>query len=199
MGQALFRRGVLKACLTLATFLLLAACTPKLDWRTVQSPQDAYTALFPGKPERMERKIPYQDQEIPQALEAVKVDDDIYSVSTIYLGKEQIALLPKILEQLQDNLLKRAGVDLVTAVSADATYQTADRQRKPTKDYFLEFMSAGAAQQSMRVRWIIKLSPDSGAWIYQLSVLHTAPARVEAKKFFSEEQYSNFFDEFRPN
>jgi hypothetical protein len=199
MELVLFRRGVMKDCLTLATFLFLAACTPKLDWRTVQSAQDGYTAFFPGMPERMERKLPYQNQEIPQALEAVKVDDDIYSVSTIYLSKEQISLLPKILGQLQDNLLKRAGVDFATAISSDATYQTADRQRKPTKDYFLEFMSAGAVQQSMRVRWITKLSPDNGAWIYQLSVLHTAPARVEAKKFFSEEQYSNFFDEFHPD
>jgi hypothetical protein len=50
----------------------------------------------------------------------------------------------------------------------------------------------------MRVRWIIKNTPNNGAWIYQLSVLHTAPARVNAKQFFSEEAYSNFFDEFRP-
>ena len=177
---------------------LLSACSPKLDWRTVQSPQEAYSALFPGKPEKMDRRLPYQDQEIPQVLEAVKIDDDIYSVSTIHLSKDQIALAPKLLEQVQGNLLNRANISLESAVSADAFYQTANHQRISTKDYFLEFPSTGALAQSMRVRWITRLTPDNGAWIYQLSVLHTAPARVNAKQFFSEEAYSNFFDEFHP-
>ncbi len=182
--------------LTLA--LLLSACSPKLDWRTVQSPQDRYSALFPGKPEKIQRKLPYQNQEIPQTLEAVKIEDDIYSVSTIHLSKIQATLAPKLLEQLQGNLLNRANVSLESALSVDALYQTANKQRIATKDYFLEFKSTGAVEQSMRVRWITRIAPDNGVWIYQISVLHTAPARVDAKQFFSEEAYANFFDEFRP-
>ena len=119
-------------------------------------------------------------------------------MSTIHLGKDQVALAPKLLEQLQGNLLSRANVNLESAVTADAFYQAADRQRLSTKDYFLEFKSTGAVEQSMRVRWIIRSTPDNGTSIYQLSVLHTAPARIDAKQFFSEEVYSNFFDEFHP-
>ena len=182
----------------LAFVFLLSACSPKLDWRIVQSPQEAYSALFPGKPEKIDRKLPYQNQEIPQTLEAVKIEDDIYSVSAMHLTKDQAALAPNLLEQLQDNLFKRANVNLETAVSVDALYQTANKQRAATKDYFLEFKSTGAVEQSMRVRWITRIAPDTGAWIYQISVLHTAPSRVDAKRFFSEEAYSNFFDEFRP-
>jgi hypothetical protein len=182
----------------LALAFLLAACSPKLDWRTVQSPQEGYSALFPGKPEKIERKLPYQNQEIPQTLEAVKIEDDIYAVSTFHLSKDQAGLVPKLLEQLQNNLFNRANVNLENAMSADALYQTASKQRATTKDYFLEFKSTGAVEQSMRVRWITRITPDNGAWIYQISVLHTAPARVDAKKFFSEEAYSNFFDEFHP-
>jgi hypothetical protein len=182
----------------LAFAFLLSACSPKLDWRTVQAPQEGYSALFPGKPEKIERKIPYQNQEIPQTLEAVKIEDDIYSVSTIRLDKDQVALVPKLLEQLQGNLLNRANVNLESAATADASYQAANRQHLSTKDYFLEFKSTGAVEQSMRIRWIVRITPGNGAWIYQISVLHTAPARVDAKKFFSEEAYSNFFDEFHP-
>ncbi|MBU3620094.1 hypothetical protein [Polynucleobacter sp. CS-Odin-A6] len=177
---------------------LLIACSPKLDWRTIQSPQEGYSALFPGKSEKIERRLPYQNQEIPQTLEAVKIDDDIYSVSTIRLTKDQVTLVPKLLEQLQGNLLNRAKVSLESEVSVEAFYQTTNRQRISTKDYFLELQSTGAVEQSMRVRWITKITPDNGARIYQLSVLHTAPARVNAKQFFSEEAYSNFFDEFHP-
>jgi hypothetical protein len=108
-------------------------------------------------------------------------------------------LAPKLLEQLQGNIFGRAGVNTESAVTLDAFYQVANRQRLSTKDYFLEFKSTGAVEQSMRVRWITRITPDYGARIYQLSVLHTAPARVNAKQFFSEEAYSNFFDEFRPD
>ena len=198
MGLVLFKPMLKKLGVVLAFAVLLSACSPKLDWRTVQAPQEGYSALFPGKPEKIERKLPYQNQEIPQTLEAVKIEDDIYSVSTIQLSKDQVVLAPKLLEQLQGNLLSRANVNLESAVTADAFYQASNRQRFPTKDYFLEFKSTGAVEQSMRVRWITRITPDNGAWIYQISVLHTAPARVAAKQFFSEEAYSNFFDEFHP-
>ena len=198
MGLVLFKPMLKKLGVVLAFAVLLSACSPKLDWRTVQAPQEGYSALFPGKPEKIERKLPYQNQEIPQTLEAVKIEDDIYSVSTIQLSKDQVVLAPKLLEQLQGNLLSRANVNLESAVTADDFYQASNRQRFPAKDYFLEFKSTGAVEQSMRVRWITRITPDNGAWIYQISVLHTAPARVAAKQFFSEEAYSNFFDEFHP-
>ena len=182
----------------LALVLLLSACSPKLDWRTIQSPQEGYSALFPGKPEKIERRLPYQNQEIPQTLEAVKIEDDIYSVSAIRLSKDQVSLVPNLLEQVQGSLFKSANVNQESAVGVDALYRTANKQRIATKDYFLEFKSSGRVEKSMRVRWITRMTPDNGAWIYQISVLHTAPARVNAKTFFSEEAYSNFFDEFHP-
>ena len=198
MEQVLSKVGLKKLGVFISFVFLLSACSPKLDWRTVQSPQEGYNAQFPGKPEKIERRLPYQNQEIPQTLEAVKIDNDIYSVSTIHLSKDQAMLAPKLLEQLQGNLLSRAGVNAKTVISADAFYQAINRHRGATKDYFLEFKSTGAVEQSMRVRWITRITPDNGAFIYQLSVLHTAPVRVDAKKFFSEEAYSNFFDEFHP-
>ncbi len=198
MELALSKSMLQKFGAVLAFAFLLSACSPKLDWRTVQSPQEGYSALFPGKPEKIERRLPYQNQEIPQALEAVKIEDDIYAVSTIHLSKDQVEFAPKLLEQLQSNLFSRANVNLESAVSADAFYQSSNRQRLATKDYFLEFKSTGAVEQSMRVRWIIRSTPDNGTSIYQLSVLHAAPARIDAKQFFSEEVYSNFFDEFHP-
>jgi len=100
----------------LALAFLLSACSPKLDWRTVQSPQEGYSALFPGKPEKIERRLPYLSQEIPQTLEAVKIEDDIYSVSAIRLSQEQASLAPNLLEQVQGNLLNRANVTLGSVV-----------------------------------------------------------------------------------
>lgn len=100
----MFRRTA-KAAILLAALVFLIACSPRLDWRTVQSPQERYTALFPGKPEKMERKIPYEGEEFAQTLQAVKIDDDIYSVSTIQLPANQGASLNRLISQLQANLI----------------------------------------------------------------------------------------------
>jgi hypothetical protein len=196
--QALFKGGIKAVALIVVTILLMA-CSPKLDWRTVQSPQEGYTALFPGKPDKIERKVSYQAQELMQTLEAVKIDEDIYSISSIYLSKQQTDLLATLLEQLKGNLFRNAGVDQLTVVSSDGVYQTASHQRMPTKDYFLEFKSTSATQQAMRVRWITNPTVNGGIWLYQISILHAGPVQSDVRTFFLAEDRTIFFDEFHPN
>jgi len=198
MELGLFK-GFTKAGILLAVFIFLVACSPKLDWRIVQSPQERYTALFPGKPDKLERRIPYQEQELQQTLEAVKIDDDIYSIGSIYLSKQQTELLASLLEQLKGNLFRNAGVDQLTVVNLDGVYETANKQRMSTKDYFLVFKSTKTNQQAMRVRWITKPAVDGGIWVYQVSILHGGPVEPDIKTFFSAEERANFFDEFHPN
>jgi hypothetical protein len=198
MELGLFK-GFSKASALLAAVIFLVACSPKLDWRIVQSPQEGYTALFPGKPDKLERRIPYQEQELRQTLEAVKIDDDIYSIGSIYLSKQQTELSASLLDQLKDNLFRNAGVDQSTAINSDGIYKTVNHQRIPTKDYFLEFKSISANQQAMRVRWISIPAVDGGIWLYQVSILHAGPVQPDVRAFFSAEERANFFDEFHPN
>ena len=197
MELGLFR-GITKAATLLAALVFLIACSPRLDWRTVQSPQERYTALFPGKPDKLDRRIPYLDQEFLQVLEAVKIDDDIYSISTIQLPASQAASLNKLLSQLQANLIDRANATGGEVVVEDAFYKTADKQRLPTKDYFLDLKVNGKTQQLMRVRWINRVAPNGDNWIYQISVLHAGASVDSAKTLLSKEQYENFFSDFSP-
>ena len=197
MEPGLFR-GVTKTATLLAVLVFLIACSPKLDWRTVQSPQERYTALFPGKPDKLDRRIPYLDQEFLQVLEAVKIDNDIYSVSTIQLPANQSASLSKLLSQLQANVIDRAKASGGDVAVEDGFYKTADKQRLSTKDYFIDLKSNGKSQQLMRVRWINRIAPNGDSWIYQISVLHTSAATDNAKIFFAKEQYENFFSDFVP-
>ena len=197
MEPGLFR-GVTKTATLLAVLVFLIACSPKLDWRTVQSPQERYTALFPGKPDKLDRRIPYLDQEFLQVLEAVKIDNDIYSVSTIQLPANQSASLSKLLSQLQANVIDRAKASGGDVAVEDGFYKTADKQRLSTKDYFIDLKSNGKSQQLMRVRWINRIAPNGDSWIYQISVLHTSAATDNAKTFFAKEEYENFFSDFVP-
>jgi hypothetical protein len=197
MEPVLFRG--FKAAVLLAAMILLAACSPKLDWRTVQSPQERYTALFPGKPDKLERRIPYQDQELQQTLEAVKIDDDIYSISSIQVPVTQALAIEKIILQLKNNLLERAKASGGMVGEENASYLTSNRQRLPTTDYFITFKSNGKTQQQMKVRWITRQASNGDAWIYQISVLHANANTDDAKTLLSKEEYANFFNEFYPN
>jgi hypothetical protein len=196
MELGLFK-GFVKASALLAVTLLVA-CSPKLDWRTVNSPQEGYTALFPGKPDKLERRIPYQDQELQQTLEAVKIDDDIYSVSTIKVPVSQAAATEKIITQLKTNLLDRAKGTGGSVNEEDATYQTSGRQRLVTKDYFVSIKASDKVQQLMRVRWITRQMTNGDSLIYQVSVLHSGSSTGDAKALLSKEEYANFFNEFCP-
>jgi hypothetical protein len=196
MEPVLFR--VWKAVVLLAAMILLIACSPKLDWRTVQSPQERYTALFPGKPDKLERRIPYQEQEFNQTLEAVKIDDDIYSISSIKVPANQAAATEKIITQLKSNLLERAKVSGGKVAEEVATYQTSNRQRLPTTDYFIIFKLSAKERQQMRVRWITRQASNGDAWIYQISVLHANANPDDGKILLSKEEYANFFNEFYP-
>lgn len=194
--QELFR--ALKVGVLLPAFILLVACSPKLDWRTVQSPQERYSALFPGKPDKLERHIPYQDQELNQTLEAVKVEDDIYSIGTIHVPVNQAAVTEKIVVQLKSNLLDRAKASGGRVIEESTTYQTNNRQRLATTDYFITFNLHERAQQQMRVRWITRQSSNGDAMIYQVSVLHSNANGDSPKALLSQEEYANFFNEFYP-
>ena len=191
-------RVVLRLSVLLSTIILLVACSPKLDWRTVQSPQERYTALFPGKPDKLERRIPYENQEFAQTLEAVKIDDDIYSISSINVPMNQAALTAKLTTELQNNILARAKATGGKVDEVDAIYQTSNRQRLPIQDYFITFKANEKSQQLMRVRWITRLASNGDAWIYQVSVLHPNTNTEDAKIRLSQEEYANFFNEFCP-
>jgi hypothetical protein len=198
MRQGLFKKLCKNYCILIAVMCYLVACSPKLDWRVIQSPQERYTALFPGKPEKIQRRIAYQDQELLQTLEALKIEDDIYSISATQIPIGQSSLLPKILDLLQGNLLSRAKDSGGQVIAEDVLYQNATRQKQATKDYLIQFKSKGTDEQWMRVRWIARAAADGAIWVYQISVLHTKAIPSDAKSFLSKEEYANFFDEFYP-
>ncbi|MBU3622813.1 hypothetical protein ICN47_03645 [Polynucleobacter sp. AP-Latsch-80-C2] len=198
MALALFKKGLRISCCCIAATFLLSACSPKLDWRVVQSPQERYSALFPGKPDKIQRRVSFQNQELLQSLEALKIDDDIYSISATQIPAGQSSLLPILMMQLQDSVLARAKALGGEVISEDILYQTAAKQKQASKEFWIQFKSKGTSEQWMRVRWITRIAPDGSIWIYQISVLHAKAIPSEAKTFLSKEEYSNFFDEFYP-
>ena len=200
MRQGLFRAKFSQALFLIALAFGMVACSPSLNWRTVQAPEEGYSTLFPAKPDKLERNLPFQDQEIHQVLQAAKIDDDIYSVSSIHLVGKQVEFLPKILEQLQTNVLSRAGVNLQNAMTQETYYRNANQQRLMAKNYFLEIPISeknNSPHQLMRVMWITSAVENEGVWIYQLAVLRTRTSSEDAKTALSNETFAPFFEEFK--
>ena len=196
----MFRVKIAQALLLISLALGTVACSPSLNWRTVQAPEEGYSTLFPAKPDKLERNLPFQDQEIHQVLQAAKIDDDIYSVSSIHLVGKQTEFLPKILEQLQTNVLGRAGVNLQNAMTQESYYRNANQQRMVAKNYFLEIPIGeknNSTHQLMRVMWITSAIENDGVWIYQLAVLRNRASNEEAKTVLGNETFSLFFEEFK--
>jgi hypothetical protein len=103
------------------------------------------------------------------------------------------------MEQLQRNLLDRAKASGGTVEVIDTTFQTSNRQRLPSKDYFIVWKPNGNSSQWMRVRWITRVSSNGDVWIYQVSTLHANANEGDVKTFLSKEAYENFFSDFSPD
>jgi hypothetical protein len=62
------------------SIVMLAACTPTLDWREVR-PADGVTALFPCKPTALTREVTLAGQVVPLALHACSAGGQTWGVA----------------------------------------------------------------------------------------------------------------------
>jgi len=190
------------SCLAFA----LPACSPKLDWRTIKNDPLNYAALFPGKPQLIDRTLSYQDSQLKQFLQFVKVDDDIFAVLTteipVALTNEVVAietlLKNAILQQsILPNQSTPPAFNRVRESSAKAG--PTSQQKQASQDYFLDLPQA---KRVMRIRWIVRPISDGGLYLYQVSVVRaqsTTNPKLSLESALEQESINIFFDEFRPN
>ena len=190
------------SCLAFA----LPACSPKLDWRIIKNDPLNYAALFPGKPQLIDRTLSYQDSQLKQFLQFVKVDDDIFAVLTteipVALTNEVVAietlLKNTILQQsILTNQSTPPAFNRVKESSAKAG--PTSQQKQASQDYFLDLPQA---KRVMRIRWIVQPITDGGLYLYQVSVVRaqsTTNPKLSLESALEQESINIFFDEFRPN
>jgi hypothetical protein len=201
--------GLSKSLVTLLQLGLvvsLYACTPQYDWRTVRVEQQAYTALFPAKPQHLERQINYLGTNFNQALEVVKVADTIYSITTIQVPPNLISSARGLIAQLKAALFSQALLDIAQPTAVAGFYQLANSPiRIPTEDYFLMMKPIDGINRVMRVRWVIRNTPGLGLQIYQQSLLMPIPkksASINSEALLShldDDNAAPFFADFHPD
>lgn len=66
----------------IAAVLLLAACTPALDWREHRFDDGGFTILLPQKPGRAERRLATPTGEVTMKMVSVRVDDTVFGAAS---------------------------------------------------------------------------------------------------------------------
>ena len=193
--------GLAKAVGIIVITAVILGCSPKLDWRAVNTERLGYSALFPEKPKQAERALPYAGIELQQTLEVAQIDDAIMSITTIAVPSSINAQAGALLEQVQKTILQSANADQTSPIKRPSQYLIAgpSRNKGLAEDYLFEIQNP-SGKRWMRVRWIMRPDGEGGSRIYQQSLLLLAPANAKAKAFQSEltaEKWDPFFDEFR--
>ena len=174
-------------------------CSPKLDWRAVNTERLGYSALFPEKPKQAERTLPYAGIELQQTLEVTQIDDAIMSITTIAVPSSINEQAGALLEQVKRTILQSANAVQTPPIKRPSQYLIAgpSRSKGLAEDYLFEIQSP-SGKRWMRVRWIMRPDGDGGSRIYQQSLLLLAPANAKAfQAELTAEKWDPFFDEFR--
>ncbi len=204
MRLVLFRpyQQLLTLALCFCFAFTLLACSPKLDWRTVKNESLGYAALFPGKPQLIDRSLSYQENKLKQSLEFVKVDDDIFAVMTTEIPVALANQVSAIEQLLKSVLLQQTLSPNQTTPSefnrvkeSSSKIGAIGQQKQASQDYFLDLPQA---KRVMRIRWLIRPMVDGGLYLYQVSIVR-AQTPSNPMPSLEQENINIFFDEFRPN
>ncbi len=98
--------------------LVLAACSPKHDWRVVYNQEVGWQATFPGKPVQFSRALMLPGSTAPATLtlSSAKVDEAMFAVGWIINGNEstrkalEAAMLANI--NAQKNSIRQANINI---------------------------------------------------------------------------------------
>jgi hypothetical protein len=189
--------GMVKVVGIVAMSAAVLGCSPKLDWRAVNTERLGYSALFPEKPKQAERTLPYAGIELQQTLEVTQIDDAIMSITTIAVPSSINAQAGALLEQVQKAIL--ANAVQTPPIKRPSQYVIAgpNRSKGLAEDYLFEIQNP-SGKRWMRVRWIMRSDGEGGSRIYQQSLLLLAPANAKAFQVeLTAEKWDPFFDEFR--
>lgn len=125
---------------TLLAAGVLAACSPKYDWRDYRSSDAPYAVLFPGKPASQTRTITLDGQEVSMTMTAAEVDGVSFAVGSAKLA--DAAKAQAALAAMKTALVNNIGA----AVVSDKTTTTSSGTGSPAGQQTMVEVEAKGAQ-----------------------------------------------------
>lgn len=117
------------ALAALASACLLAACSPKFDWRDYRSPDAPYTALFPGKPATFSRDVDMKGVKAHMSMAASEIDGATFAVASAEMADAtQARAALAVMKQAMLNNIK-GSVDQEKTASASSSNGAVSREQ----------------------------------------------------------------------
>jgi hypothetical protein len=113
--------------------LLLAACSPKYNWRDYNSPDAHYRVMFPAKPASFTRDVDLDGMRVPMTMTAAEIDGATFAVGAAEapdaaraqaaVEAMNLALLRNIgvTDERRSAAASASGSDSRAAIDVDAT------------------------------------------------------------------------------
>lgn len=98
---------LVRIALTTAGLALLAACSPKYDWREVRGANAPFVVLLPAKPATQTRDINLDGLQVSMTMTAADVDGVSFAVGSAELGDATQA--PRALAAMKTALVRNIG------------------------------------------------------------------------------------------
>lgn len=186
--------AVRRTLLPFAAALALCACSPRYDWRTIQSGEGGYAALYPGKPTSAARDVTIAGRKLPMTMEAARVDDTLFAVGVVTLPADDPELRREALAAMQAGLLANLGTPSgEPARTRPVTIMTAERPGRPLDG--VEVQATGVSPQDQSPRRLTARLVAVGVRAYQAVVLESGEAARDARQ---AEQVEQFLEGFHP-
>ncbi|ALK95674.1 membrane protein [Massilia sp. WF1] len=161
--------------LLLASFLL-AACSPKYNWRDYASPDAPYRVMFPAKPASFTRTIDLDGMQVSMTMTAADVDGTTFAVGSAEAPDE--ARAQAALAAMQEALVRNIGATV-------SSQKDAATPGKASRD-----VEASGSARGAPVR-LVGHFEARGKRFYQVIVLGKADA-------MPAEQVEQFLTSFKP-
>lgn len=156
-------------CLAIA----LVACAPTLNWRTVTLPTSGATAMFPCRPDNVERPIRLADRETTMRLTACSVDGATFALAEVDVSDDSSANI-MLLE-----IRARSTANIGGQERAPQAWVVKGPNRHAERIVVTGHWPDGAAVVEQRASLI------ANGKIYRLSVIGASPPLEAVNYFFA--------------
>ena len=108
----------MRAALAVLAAATLAACAPEYDWREVRSTHDGWSAMLPGKPASLTRRISLDGLEVPMSMQGARVGETSFTIATAELPDDTPATREKAVAAMRAGMLRNIGAGAAPAAGA---------------------------------------------------------------------------------
>ncbi|RKP58779.1 hypothetical protein [Pararobbsia silviterrae] len=109
--RALFSSAVRRRLALAALVPVLAACSPKYEWRTLTNDDGRFSVMYPAKPALDERVLPIAGHTLKMRMQAARAGDAMFAVGSVELPSNDPALQRAVLDALESGIARNVGID----------------------------------------------------------------------------------------